>query len=627
MWAKCDELAVCFAISWLFANLPNFLCAALRMTCETPMFREVFACGKRLESHEFARHCVIELRSHHHFPVADLAGPDGSFLFAEAGVLPSLFLRVVTLFSVGLFTLVLVAGCVGYAPAPQSTSRLVTPSLMGGDRAGTSGPFGSSSSIFSPNGVRSGAGSVPRSFGTESGAGSAIPAPRLVPVPVPSSSDSGRYDGGDAPRWNSRTDAPRTTERPALDRGPSTDDGADARPNSATQPVLIAPPLPTPPEPPPRALTSQPGTGSVERVTGTATKGAGEVELTVTAPSRKAIGSYALIRIAVRNPNEKEVSPIFVQCEYDAGLEFVGIAKPGVKQDLGTIAGGETREISLSLLCKQLGPQNCRVKVTQFTGDQAVELSDSKVRVECVEPTIKVTCVGPPRRNVGGRAEFNLNISNPTPKTIKNVNLVLTHDVALVAKEATQGARVEAGRLTWELGDLQPREGLQLQVEFECRTAARRACLLAEATAEGISAERVEECLEVLLVSGIIDLQVRDLDDPVAVGDTIQYEVDIRNAGLQQAEQIQLRVAPSPQMKLVSGKVFRGETELDISTSFDADQLVFDPIAKLPPEGKLRFVVEAKAQRAGTGSFRAELSHEGTAITLSSEEPTEIIDP
>src|SRR5262249_33742078 len=149
---------------------------------------------------------------------------------------------------------------------------------------------------------------------------------------------------------------------------------------------------------------------------------------------------------------------------------------------------GEAKELTLSLGSSETGSHSCRFSVAAGTA----EVASRTVGVEFVSRRLQIGLWGPTQRTRGGRGEFTFLLGNHSAEMLTNVRAVLSHDKALVPIEASAGKKVQPGGLTWDLGTLQPMESLQLQVDFECRSLARRACVSLEVHAAEISSEHEE---------------------------------------------------------------------------------------------------------------------------------------
>lgn len=348
------------------------------------------------------------------------------------------------------------------------------------------------------------------------------------------------------------------------------------------------------------------------------------LELTVSAPPRKQVGTQATFRLTVRNTGDQPADEVTVHCAFDAPLEFPGSEEHEVKQKVGRLLPHESKEVALSLACDQAGAHCSRFSVRLDNEEQAVAVQTACV--EFVPRQLEIELRGPAQRSVGSRAEFNIQVANRSDDLLPNVQVVATFDAALVPREANSDAERTPGRVTWNLGRLQAHEGVQLQVEFECSTPAHRACVLVETVGPQAAGEQVESCLEIVPVPGILDVRVNDKNDPFVVGKTGTYEITVQNIGLQAARDLVLEVIPGDSLSVLSAEVKRQGEPLRLPYRTDEGRIVFDPIDELAPDAVLTFVVEAKALSAGHIELQALLRSPLSQTPVSVTEPSTILE-
>lgn len=350
------------------------------------------------------------------------------------------------------------------------------------------------------------------------------------------------------------------------------------------------------------------------------------VELTVAAPSRKQVGSAATYRVSLLNTSDQALEEVAVHCKFDDKLIFPGSDKHEVHQTLGRLLPNESKELVLSLVSHEVGSRCCWFTAKARSGEESKELTAKEVCIEFVTRQLEIDLLGPTQRTEGSRAEFTVQLANRSIKTLTNVRAVISYDKALVPKEATTGAEQKTGTLTWNFSSIKPMESIQLQVEFECRTPARRACVLLDAKAAELAGEKEEACLEVIPVPGTLDLRVADRTDPLEVGQRGEYEVTVQNIGLQPARLVGIEAVVPESMKVLSAKVMQGDQELPIRYQRTDQTLTFDAVDQLAPNALLRYVVEVEALQAGPADFRASLTSALSKVSFTASEPTNVIE-
>lgn len=323
--------------------------------------------------------------------------------------------------------------------------------------------------------------------------------------------------------------------------------------------------------------------------------------LDVRKPESVAVGADVAFDITIRNEGGEAAERVEVFCTFERGLEFPGKKLKTVKRSIGQVAAGDAQIMTLTLVANKVGRQ-CVQFTVKLDGKEAVWKS---VCTTVTQKAISVSIVGPGRRTVESRAEYNVKIVNVSNRSLTGVNATLFHDDVLIPREATEGAEEGDGRLSWNLGDLQPGEGLQLQVEFECARVSDQVKLHAEVNAVEQTAERSEAVMRIVSLPGVLDLRVSDEDDPVAVGQEFFYVVEVRNRGFQSAQDVQVSVSPSPGIRLLDAEIHQGTQRQSSSHQVSARSWEFEPVSHFPAEGRLQIRIHAKAIRPGDHQLRA----------------------
>jgi len=351
------------------------------------------------------------------------------------------------------------------------------------------------------------------------------------------------------------------------------------------------------------------------------------LELAISAPARRQVGSAVTFRLSLRNSGDRPQTGIAIRCRFDDGFVFAGSDRREVLQRFDQLSAGETRDVALSLTGTGAGSHCCWFTLTRNDGDKDAEIVARQVCVEFATRHVEIDIAGPAQRTEGSRAEFNVTLTNRSVKTIENAQALISFDKALVPKEASAGAEQRSGSLAWRLGSLAPLEKVQLQVEFECRTQAHRACISVEVKGANLDRDQDESCIEVIPVPGTLDLQISDRQDPLEVGRPGTYQVTVENIGLQAARRVMLETVATDNLKVRSATVRNGDREISLKFSGAGNKLVFDPIDQIEPGARVTYTVEVDALRSGQAEFRASLTSALSSTSVSAAEPTTILDP
>lgn len=174
---------------------------------------------------------------------------------------------------------------------------------------------------------------------------------------------------------------PRSLYRPPSDMGLADSAGelpgdsyGEFSDGSASGPQLlpptfddVAPEADRSPETTSRADTLQP---EAERGSGSS-----EVILKVTGPERRNVSEAAVFTVVIRGGAGLTASGLVIEADFDEGLTFPGHNEKRVRQPLGQLTAGGSREISLALTGRQAGRHCVRFSVLSDSGEVLVSRS------------------------------------------------------------------------------------------------------------------------------------------------------------------------------------------------------------------------------------------------------------
>src|SRR5579872_362816 len=292
---------------------------------------------------------------------------------------------------------------------------------------------------------------------------------RIIDLPAPLGAQDEYATRRPAPAPRSEVAGPQNPRSQPL---PAADD-ADAA--SSEGDVALSDPdeAPAAVSIPPETADSRTAIESLPTIELDEVAGGEPLELALNAPARKQLGGAATFRLTLRNTSEHPQDGLVIHCRFDDELVFAGSDEHEVLQRIDHLAAGEAKELAINLSSTAIGSHACRFVVMKREGDAEIELAHREASVEFVTRQVEIDLAGPTQRTEGSRAEFIVTLVNRSPKTIHDVQAVISFDKALVPKEASAEAVQNPGNLLWRLGPLESQEKVQLQVEFECRIKAR----------------------------------------------------------------------------------------------------------------------------------------------------------
>ncbi len=329
------------------------------------------------------------------------------------------------------------------------------------------------------------------------------------------------------------------------------------------------------------------------------------LKLTVQTAPRKQIGSGATFQVTVRNVGDRDAEDVVVEADFDEALVFPGRREKRIRQSLGRIAAGDSRNVAVMLVSDKQGSHCARFTLTA----RGQEAAWKSVCVEFVARKLDVRLIGPTERTLGSRAEFTIKLVNTAAYVLKDVRAVVSQDAVLEPREGSTGAVFEEGCLSWNLGELKPGEGVQIQVEYACNGVQEQARVRLTTSGANVPEERVEHFLRVRERQGFLDLHVRDMRDPIGLGEETTFELTLRNSSPQIVHGVRVVAEVPENLRIVTAEVTQADRVMKIAANVDGRQVSFGPVATLQPGATLSYRVEVKALRAGDGQFTARVKH------------------
>ncbi len=337
--------------------------------------------------------------------------------------------------------------------------------------------------------------------------------------------------------------------------------------------------------------------GLTAEATATTTIAAPGLNVTKTGPAAATVGAPIRYQITVTNPGNGPATNVMLTDSFDAGLQHSSGANP-VRLELGTLAPGETRPVTLDLVATQTGTLVNRVTATADGGLTA----QAQHPVTVQQPRMDMTKTGPPFRFAGGQVEWTITVTNSGEVPLTNVVVrdQLPREVTFVS--ASTGGQVGGGQVVWNVGTVPAREQRTVTVTARADQIAPRAVNVAEASADPNLRIRREAEMEIRGAPAL-QFEVVDTRDDLVVGDQTTYEIVVTSTGSLPASEVEVRAAVPAQLEIVRIDVPPGSGPAQPA----GGQITFPKVATLLPGQKLSYRVVVKALEAGDHRFRAEL--------------------
>ncbi|HEY7311522.1 MAG TPA: CARDB domain-containing protein [Gemmataceae bacterium] len=322
-----------------------------------------------------------------------------------------------------------------------------------------------------------------------------------------------------------------------------------------------------------------------------------EPKLTIkaTGPPKVVAGDTATFVLAVSNPGDGAAEQVKIHAALSEGLE--NARGPKLDYDIGNLAAGETRNVTVQCISKTGGTHTCDATAE---ADGGLHAKDT-VSVSVTTPRLDLQMVGPGLRYLGRKALYSIKVTNPGDAPASNVTVSDVVPEGFKVLAASDGGRHDFSTRTvsWFLGEVAPGATHEIKLEVQAVNQGEFKHKASAVGARGLSAE-AELGTRVEGLSALL-LEMVDTEDPIEVSSETSYEVRITNTGSKVETDIKL-VASIPdkmQFKNATGPVRFHE---------DGKTIVFEPIEKLAPKADAIFRINVKAVEAGTVRFKIQMT-------------------
>jgi uncharacterized repeat protein (TIGR01451 family) len=328
-------------------------------------------------------------------------------------------------------------------------------------------------------------------------------------------------------------------------------------------------------------------------------------------PRKVLMGEDVVFKIKLHNPGTGSATNVVIEEDVPEGLRHS--AGSELEYAVGTLRPGESRLLELTLKADKPGKVD---NLIVARGDSSLA-ADHSFQFEVVAPLLRITVQGPRRRYLEREATFDINVANPGTATAQNIDLVAHLPRGLkFASTNNQGQyNPQEHAVHWDLAELPDNEMGTVRLTVVPTDMGDQKIRI-EGKANMNLADSTEH---VVTVDGLAALlyTVKDLSDPIEVGGQTTYEIRVVNQGSKTATNLILAAQASAGMQPVSGE---GPTQGVV----EGQKIIFDPLARLAPQGETNYRVHVKAFQAGDMRLKFHLVSDEVTNPVTKEESTHV---
>ncbi len=333
------------------------------------------------------------------------------------------------------------------------------------------------------------------------------------------------------------------------------------------------------------------------------------LQVAVKGPEKVMVGDPASHTVIVTNPGTGVATNVQVEAIIPKGLEHARGER--LIMDLGSLNPGETRSVRLALAAVAGGKQVLQVQA-RADGNLSRNTSAS---VDVIAPVLVAEVDGPKLRYLRRNATYTLRVRNDGVVTTENVRVMHKVPEGFTMVEADRGAQFDAPNnlLNWFVGRLGAGETAELKVTLRADKIGSFTQFV-RATSEHGAISDAQVTTQVEGVSSLA-MEIRDLDDPVEVGNETAYEIVVKNEGSAPARNVSLACEIPASLTLLKA---HGPVE-----SFTQPGGVsFRPVIELAPGNSVTYRVHVRGTTSGQHRIRARLSSDSISEPITEDELT-----
>jgi len=349
-------------------------------------------------------------------------------------------------------------------------------------------------------------------------------------------------------------------------------------------------------------------------------------------PSSVDVCDQLKYRYQVANVGVGTARSVHVEQVLPDGLETLD-GKHALAADIGDLPAGQSRELVAPVRPTHAGQFSTKAVARDSFGTTAETDSLSTI---VRAPKLAVDVRGPDEEYINKATTYRVAVTNTGDGTAKNVALKVDTadagqflaaavDDAPPAEEARPGeARLASGRGPStdadlrDLGSLEPGQTRHLNLTIR---PTKEGTMKVGITATDPCAGSAPASLETrVLTIAALRLEVVDQDDPVRVGNAVNYLITVKNQGTGADRDVRIVATLPDELEYVSATGPAGAEQPRV----EGKKITFPPVPTLPAGEKVTWQLQAKALRPDDVRFQVELTSQSLTKPAMETEPTRL---
>jgi uncharacterized repeat protein (TIGR01451 family) len=323
------------------------------------------------------------------------------------------------------------------------------------------------------------------------------------------------------------------------------------------------------------------------------------------------VGEDVVFAIKITNPGSGIATNVVIEEDVPPGLQHYDGNE--LEYPIGSLKPGESRMLELTLKAEEAGLVE-NLLIARADGNLVVE---DRCQLEVVAPQLQIEIVGPRRRYLERKANYEVHVANPGTAVARNVEVVAHLPRALKFVSTSNSGQYDATRheVVWNLAELPAQEMGTVSLEtvptqmgdHSIQVDARASMGLVDAVEHGVSVDGLAALL----------YTVTDVSDPIEVGGQTTYEIHVVNQGSKTATNLRLGALVPAGMEPINGE---GPTRVALNGA----KVVFEPLPRLAPQADTFYKIHVKGTEPGDKRIQVQLMSDEVTDPVTKEESTHV---
>jgi uncharacterized repeat protein (TIGR01451 family) len=243
-------------------------------------------------------------------------------------------------------------------------------------------------------------------------------------------------------------------------------------------------------------------------------------------------GEQSLYKVRIKNKGDGTAERVVLHVDLPQG--FTSDAGKQLDVEIGDLAQGETREITLPLIAKSVGNARIQWNVKSATGRTAATATE----VTVLRPALAAEVQGPDVVYLDHEAIYAITIKNPSELPVTAVRLKLLIPEGLDVTSIDQEAQFDNVQrsLTWSFPKVNAGESHTVQLKATAVLAGRQLQSVTVSCAENVGGEITHDTM--VISRSDVSVEISDNSVPIKVGESSSFTITLKNKGSKQADKV-----------------------------------------------------------------------------------------